>query len=165
MNRSNNKKGNGDGSNSMFAAQLLWGLESSKAFSDSYRDIGLSSFDVIIASDIIYAAVVIDPLWETVRQLLSYPLGVFWMAFARRKVPVTIDFVLQKAVEYGFRYKLVSESRSDEEEDHNTDDIKGKKDKDDSNPDIEDAAGADKVYVYVFEWDMDSEKNATASSS
>ena len=78
-------------------------------------------YDVIIASDIIYSPVIVEPLWETVETLLIKPNvdsgkeegGVFVMAFARRKVPVSIEMVCEKAVENGFTYEIVKE---DEEE-------------------------------------------------
>jgi predicted nicotinamide N-methyase len=144
INRSDKK---GTSSNvSILAAQLLWGTESAKTFA---RAIGFSSFDVIIASDILYATIVINPLWETIRQLLSYPDGLFWMAFARRKVPVTIDCVLQKAQEYGFRYKLVSENNCIENKSSYDD---GDENYKYANPEIEDAAGAEEVYIYEFKW-------------
>jgi hypothetical protein len=70
------------------------------------------------------------------------------MAFAQRNVPVTIDFVLQRAKECGFRYRLVAESATDDGD--NYDDVT---EEDKKNSEIEDAAGADQVFVYVFEWD------------
>ena len=60
-----------------------------------------------------------QPLWETVETLLKKPRsddeegGVFIMSYARRKVDVSIELVLEKAVEYGFVYKLVKEDEED----------------------------------------------------
>jgi len=126
------------------AAQMIWGKESAHTFLESIQFASPSSplsslkFSVIIASDIIYAAIVIDPLWETARALLRYPNGQFWMAFAVRKVPVTIDFVLQKAQEYGFRYELV-DSQVDGY-DYGDDNIEG-------DPET------GRVFIYRFYWD------------
>jgi predicted nicotinamide N-methyase len=133
------------------AVQLLWGIDTAKAFLEAHgngddENSSTCSFDVILASDIIYAAAIIDPLWETIRILLSYPDGIFWMAFARRKVPVTIDFVLNRAKDYGFCYELAAESESIEDEQTNREAV-------DLNPEIDDAAGANEVYIYVFKWD------------
>lgn len=130
------------------AAQLIWGLESSRAFLETTAaaaaspSLVSSQFSIIIASDVIYAAIVIDPLWETVRTLLRKPDGEFWMAFAVRKVPVTIEFVLQKAQDYGFRYELVDQQQqTDGDED---DDVEG-------NPET------GPVFIYVFRWDEKAE--------
>ena len=125
------------------AEQLIWGKESAETFLESIAQtagssVSSSQFSVIIASDIIYAAVVIDPLWETVRTLLRYPNGQFWMAFAVRKVRVTIDFVLNKAEEYGFRYELV-DSQVDGHDD--SDDI------------AEGDSETVRVFIYRFSWD------------
>jgi predicted TPR repeat methyltransferase len=143
-------------SNNISARQLLWGRDAANAFAESEKvdkggddDDDDGRFDVILASDIIYAKVVIDPLWETIQTLLAYPRGSFWMAFAQREVPVTIDFVLQKSKEYGFRYKRVAESIcdiGDVEKTSSTEVVR--------NSEIEDAAGAGEVFVYVFEWDV-----------
>lgn len=136
------------------AAQLIWGLESSRAFLESIHGASsssspppppsLSRFSMIIASDVIYAAIVIDPLWETVRTLLRYPAGEFWMAFAVRKVPVTIEFVLQKAQEYGFRYELVDKQSEGGGDD---DDVEG-------NPET------GPVFIYVFRWYTEKQTEA-----
>ena len=134
------------------AAQLIWGLESSRAFlettaaaassSSSPPSLVSSQFSIIIASDVIYAAIVIDPLWETVRTLLRKPDGEFWMAFAVRKVPVTIEFVLQKAQDYGFRYELVDQQQQTDGSDD--DGVEG-------NPET------GPVFIYVFRWDEKAE--------
>ena len=97
--------------------QLIWGKESSELFLE--RVCNNTKYDVIIASDIIYAAVIVEPLWETIKVLLKRPSeeneegGVFVMAYARRKVPVSIELVLEKAVQHGFRYELVKEDDED----------------------------------------------------
>ena len=87
--------------------QLIWGKESSEKFLSQIAH--NQKYDVLLASDIIYSAVIVEPLWETVQTLLEKEGGVFVMAFARRKVPVSIDLVLETALEKGFGYELVKE--------------------------------------------------------
>ena len=60
--------------------QLIWGRQTSADFLASDERI-----DLIIASDIVYSPVIIEPLWETVETLLSRS-GTFIMAYAKRKV-------------------------------------------------------------------------------
>ncbi len=91
--------------------QLIWGKESSEKFLKTISD--NTKYDVLLASDIIYSPVIVEPLWETVQTLLDTS-GVFVMAFARRKVPVSIDLVLSASVEKGFGYQLVKEDLDDE---------------------------------------------------
>eukprot|EP00804_Cyclotella_cryptica_P030592 CCRYP_020006-RB/>CCRYP_020006-RB protein AED:0.37 eAED:0.37 QI:0/0/0/1/0/0/3/0/177 len=54
------------------------------------------------------ASTIIAPLWETIQTLLDRQ-GVFVMAFARRKVPVSIELVLKQAERFGFGYELAKE--------------------------------------------------------
>lgn len=125
------------------AEQLLWGKDNAMSFRDSpwstkLQLLGMEKdssrneerhnnhrprhFDVILASDIIYSPVIVHPLWETIQILLERKGGAFWMAFAKRKVPVTIEYVLETATEYGLEYQCASNNDVDE------------------------------VYVYVFQW-------------
>lgn len=108
------------------AAQLLWGHDTTQTFIHQrqrqqqkrqqnsqapQRNTSPDTFDVLIASDIIYALVIVEPLWETVSLLLNRHEGaVFVMAYAQRDVPVTIDMVLQAAKKAGFSYELVDEN-------------------------------------------------------
>jgi len=87
--------------------QLLWGSETSEKFLE--KNSRGQKFDILLASDIIYVKSIIAPLWETVQTLLTKKNGVFVMAFAKRRVPVSIEFVLQSAEEAGFTHELVSE--------------------------------------------------------
>ena len=61
-----------------------------------------SKFDILLGSDIIYVEHVVEPLFDTVSQLLSSH-GVFLLAFARRNV--SIDYVLSVAQRQGFVYE------------------------------------------------------------
>ena len=153
----NNDNKNNKKKNALSSQQLIWGSESAQSSS-------LTKFSVIIASDIIYSSIVIDPLWETIRELLEYPDGVFWMAFAKRKVPVTIDFVLRKAREYGFRYELLENYNvvNIADNNHNSD----KKDSGSCNSDdgcIIDIRGASDtdnteagpVSIVIFKWNIE----------
>lgn len=87
--------------------QLIWGKQSSLSFLQHHTN--NQKYNLLLASDIIYAACIIEPLWETVQTLLDEHDGVFVMAFARRKVPVSIELVLESAVEKGFEYELAKE--------------------------------------------------------
>lgn len=132
------------------AAQLIWGLDSSRAFlqgASEKASVSLSSsqFSIIIASDVIYSSIVINPLFETVRTLLKHN-GEFWMAFAVRKVPVTIDFVLQKAQDHGFGHELVDQQ------------IDGDGNGED---DVEGDPETGPVFIYVFRWDIKDINDAT----
>lgn len=88
--------------------QLLWGHERAIQF----RTLQKRSFAVIVASDILYSPVIIEPLWETIAALLQ-PGGAFWLAFAKRRVPVSIEEVLSAADRAGFRGECIQE-RTDE---------------------------------------------------
>lgn len=96
--------------NRVLCHQLIWGQDSSETFFAQVAN--NQKFDVIIASDIIYSATIIKPLWETIQTLLKKG-GVFIMAYARREVPVSIEMVLKVAVQRGFLYELVK--KNDEE--------------------------------------------------
>ena len=95
--------------------QLIWGEQSSEHFLAHVAN--SRKYDIILASDIIYSAVIVEPLWATVKTLLKGPNdskgcqeedgGVFVMAYARREVPVSIELVLRTAIENGFVYELV----------------------------------------------------------
>lgn len=98
--------------------QLIWGKQSSEKFLTQIAND--QTYDVILASDIIYSSVIVEPLWETITTLLKKPsegcgeAGVFVMAYARRKqVPVSIELVLEAAVQHGFVYELVKEDDED----------------------------------------------------
>ena len=97
--------------NKVSCHQLIWGQESSETFLAQVAN--KQKFDVIIASDIIYSTVIVEPLWETIKTLLKDKDGVFIMAYARREVPVSIEMVLKVAVQLGFLYELVK--KNDEE--------------------------------------------------
>ena len=103
-NLTENKDGKSD--NLVSAHQLIWGQETSTSFFKRH-----GTFDVLLASDIIYAECIVEPLWETVRMLLSRnATSRFVMAYyARRDVNVTIEFVLSHAEGAGFTYEMVEE--------------------------------------------------------
>jgi predicted nicotinamide N-methyase len=96
------------GTSSVACHQLIWGRETSHDFLNNKQNQG-QGFDVILASDIIYSAVIVEPLWETIQTLLSTN-GEFWMGFcAKRKVPIKINTVLEAAERSGFSSTLVQE--------------------------------------------------------
>ena len=92
------------------ARQLLWGASTSQDFLTQIAQ--NKKYETIIASDIIYALSIVEPLWETIQILLETD-GVFVMAYARREVPVSIELVLKEATRYGFVYELVKEDQDD----------------------------------------------------
>lgn len=99
------------------ARQLLWGRDTTARFLERQRQAKNSQippqeyhYDVLLASDIVYAAVIVQPLWETVAMLLQRTAdAVFIMAYAQRDVPVTIQDVLEAADQAGFDHQLVAE--------------------------------------------------------
>ena len=57
------------------ARQLIWGHDSTETFMKKYcvgegGECEVKPFDILIASDIVYALVIVEPLWETIRLLL-----------------------------------------------------------------------------------------------
>ena len=89
------------------ARQLLWGRHTTLKFMEQQQQ---QRYDVLIASDIVYATVIVQPLWETVSLLLQRSAAaVFILAYAKRDVPVTIEDVLDAADAAGFRYQLKAE--------------------------------------------------------
>ena len=99
--------------------QLIWGQDQQLQDFKSYW----GTFDVIIGSDIIYQEAIIDPLFQTVRDLLTpssvqqgdlhnpatlevilSSQSVFLLAYARRNVK--IDLVLDSAMRHGLQYRI-----------------------------------------------------------
>jgi predicted nicotinamide N-methyase len=113
--------------------QLLWGKETSQVFLDTFSE-GVQ-YDLIIASDILYSPVVVEPLWQSI-QVLLHQGGTFLMAFAKRKVPVTIESFLQAASLAGFSYKCVR------------DEVVGK---------LDFNTPKEHVWIYSFEWKTEEE--------
>lgn len=74
--------------------KLYWGeLEE---FLDNYPE----PFDILLAADVIYEEEQIKPLVMTVEKILKKPDGVFYLAFARRNVPV--DYLINEMESKGF---------------------------------------------------------------
>lgn len=87
------------------AQQLLWGEQYAKDF---LKTKCTDPFDALIASDVVYVADIIPPLWETARELLEPSRGVFYFAYcSRRNVPVKIESVLEAAKDFDFAYECV----------------------------------------------------------
>lgn len=83
--------------------QLLWGSETSKSFLENHCN--RKTFDVLLAADIVYSPVIIQPLWETVKTLLSRDTGIFLLAYTQRVLHVSFEEdVLSAAQEAGFSY-------------------------------------------------------------
>lgn len=85
----------------------MWGHEAANTSLGQDRE----QFDIIFGSDLIYVPSVIVPLFETVSRMLSPKSGVFIMAHCARRQgsEVTVDSVLDAALEAGFSYKLVDQ--------------------------------------------------------
>jgi predicted nicotinamide N-methyase len=97
----------------VYCNQLLWGEQTSNTFLEQIAQ--NKKYHTVLASDIIYAPSIIEPLWETVETLLESREngGAFVMAFARRKVPVSIDMLLEAAKAHGFECELVKEDQDE----------------------------------------------------
>ena len=96
-----------NGRRNIFCNQLLWGEENSTIFLG--RHCNNQQFDVLLASDVVYAAGIIRPLMESVQTLLKQN-GVFLFAYcSRRNVPVKVDLVLSAADDAGFCYETAAE--------------------------------------------------------
>ncbi|KAL3935154.1 MAG: hypothetical protein SGBAC_009271 [Bacillariaceae sp.] len=132
-----------ESSSDLSCHQLIWGKDHAKAFvqrpcfHSSYRgnnDPDASYFDVIIGSDLIYVAQVIEPLFETIQTLLHPNHGIFLMAHCARHEgnEVELDMVLGQARKVGLQY-----TRLHPKEDGKTED--------ESDPE-------DGIYLYQFEW-------------
>mmetsp|Transcript_59197 Transcript_59197/g.175950 ORF Transcript_59197/g.175950 Transcript_59197/m.175950 type:complete len:132 (+) Transcript_59197:681-1076(+) len=88
---------------SIACCQLLWGSETSKNFLERY---GCGkTFDVLLAADIVYSPIIIQPLWETVQTLLNRTTGIFVLAYTQRDLKVSIGDVLSAAQEAGFLFE------------------------------------------------------------
>jgi len=74
---------------SIVCSKLYWG--DLKAFIQEFPE----PFDVLLAADVIYEDEQVEPLVNTVATILRKPHGVFYLAFARRNVP--IDKVISAA--------------------------------------------------------------------
>lgn len=86
--------------------QLIWGKDTANKFLEAQQG---KTFPLIIASDVVYSPVIVQPLWETISTLL-HPKGVFLMGYCtRRRVEVTVEGTLEAAVEAGFEYEKVDE--------------------------------------------------------
>ncbi len=96
---------------SLSCNQLLWSKNNAESFlHDEAND---KKFDLILASDIIYAKSVVKPMWETVQVLLEEN-GSFLFAFARRQVAVTMKDILEEGKFAGFDYTECKETDQDE---------------------------------------------------
>jgi predicted nicotinamide N-methyase len=90
-------------------AQLQWGLHLER-FQQRH---GISCFDIIMASDVIYVEEILHPLWQTIQILLSKGEGGrFLLSFVRRNV--SWDLVLQVADEYDMELLLDASGKRQE---------------------------------------------------
>lgn len=87
--------------------QLLWSRNNAEHFLQNNSN--GEQYDIILASDIIYAQSVVEPMWETVKVLLKED-GYFLFAFARRQVAVTLQDILEVGESEGFEYDVCEET-------------------------------------------------------
>lgn len=110
MNHISNNDSNGK-NQSLSCNQLLWSKNNAESYlHDKAKD---EKFDIILASDIIYAKSVVKPMWETVQVLLKEN-GYFLFAFARRQVAVNMKDILEEGKLAGFDYTECEETDQDE---------------------------------------------------
>ena len=91
--------------------QLIWGEDLQK-FKDEY-----GQQQVMMGTDVLYFPACVNPLWETVTELLEKD-GLFLLAFCPHSV--TVDEVLDKARSYGFKWEKPNISGRQEEKDNYT---------------------------------------------
>ena len=100
---------NENSQSSLSCRQLVWG----RNLTTFQQEQGFHS--VILATDVLYSSKCVEPLWQTVDELLA-PDGLFLLAFCPHSV--TMDEVLDKAEQLGFQWACpnISECVEDEEE-------------------------------------------------
>lgn len=90
--------------------QLLWGRQYALDFLQRQPSCDdETKFDIIIGSDIIYAECILQPLWDTIKVLLTKKIGIFIMAFSSGRQVGPISHVLDVAEKAGFWHKCVME--------------------------------------------------------
>lgn len=89
-------------SSTILFTKLFWG--DTNSFLEEFPE----PFDILLAADVIYEDNQIVPLIQTVTTILSKPNGIFYLAFARRNVP--IDKVLNVAHEYGLKETILDQN-------------------------------------------------------
>jgi hypothetical protein len=62
------------------------------------------TFHVELESDGLYVADIIPSLWEMIETILN-PDGLYLLAYAKSKVPVSFDLVLSAAQQAGFTHE------------------------------------------------------------
>jgi Lysine methyltransferase len=93
-------RGIGEALGSIECQQLIWGDDGVDQFRRRSRSGSAAGpYDIILGSDIIYLEEVLEPLFSTIKSLLSSD-GAVWLAYARRNV--SIDLVLSRATRHGF---------------------------------------------------------------
>jgi predicted nicotinamide N-methyase len=95
---------------------LLWGERYAKDYLSQQTGDGNKHFDLILGSDLIYVQSVIQPLFETVKNLLSTDtMSKFLMAHCSRREgnEVELPMVLDVAKEQGFEFEILSEDDND----------------------------------------------------
>lgn len=109
LNQTNKPMDGASSSSKISCHQLLWGHDTANKFLHNVVA-DQQKFHLIVAADVVYVKSVVQPLWETVQTLLDTDdeHAKFILAFARRRVDVTVDDVLWAAQEAGFVYERKS---------------------------------------------------------
>jgi predicted nicotinamide N-methyase len=110
-----NVQNNIDLEDNVQCTQLLWGKDNALQFLEK-QPVENGKFDLVIGSDLLYVTSVIQPLFETIHELLEPDDGKFLMAHCSRRVgnDVTLDKVLTVAQETGF--ECTEELRNNDED-------------------------------------------------
>ena len=101
-----------DSDDTITCRQLLWGERHARDYLSQQTGGGNKHFDLILGSDLIYVQSVIQPLFETVKTLLSTDdNSKFLMAHCSRREgnEVELPMVLDIAREQGFNFEVLSE--------------------------------------------------------
>jgi predicted nicotinamide N-methyase len=105
-----------DSDDTISCRQLLWGERYAKDYLSQQTGGDKKHFDLILGSDLIYVQSVIQPLFETVKTLLSTDENSkFLMAHCSRREgnEVELPMVLDVAKEQGFEFEILSEDDDD----------------------------------------------------
>ena len=99
--------------------QLIWGKNLSE-FRNLYQ-----RQSVIMASDCVYMTKSLEPLWETVHQLLDLKRDAVFVYVNRCSSQVPIESVLELATRYNFEWTTIHSTNNHDEDDDEADDDGG----------------------------------------
>lgn len=91
-----NVANNCDCAGNISCRQLFWGAEDSGGGQPQFRE-SFGTFDTIIASDVIYTPISIEPLFDTIEWAMKKPDGHFLLSWFTRVNNITVDMILEVA--------------------------------------------------------------------